>query len=940
MNEPMRILILEDNPADAELVQFELEEAGLVFTSKVVVTERDFIRELQEICPDLILSDYDPPKYNGALALAEAKRRCPDTPFVLVTGAVTEDRAIDILTQGAKDYVLKNRLQQRLVPAVRRALAEAEEHKERKKAEEDLRAASLYSRTLIEASLDPFVTISPEGKVMDVNKATEEITGCSREQIIGNDFSDYFAEPEKARAGYKKAFLQGSVKDYPLAIRHTTGRVTEVLYNATVYKNKKGEVQGVFAAARDVTDLKEAEAKIHEAHRTLDARVKTRTAELETEVAARKRAEEALKESDERQRFALEISHIGAWDLDLTDHSAFRSLEHDRIFGYAEPLPHWTYEMFLEHVLPEDRMSVDQQFQRAIENHGDWNFECRIRRADGEVRWICAAGRHKLNAGGEARQMAGIVQDITERKRADEALKESENRLRRLYESGLLGAIFWNMDGEITDANDKFLKMVGYGREDLAAGRIDWSRMTPPEYRHLDENSMAELKATGINEKPFEKEYIRKDGTRVPVIVAGAMLDEARFGGVAFVLDNSESKRMEKVQAFLAQTGSGPTDEPFFNALARYLAENLGMDFVCIDRLEGDGLMARTVAVWCDGRFEDNVTYALKDTPCGEVVGKTVCCFPASVCQFFPRDQVLRDLRAESYVGVTLFGYTGKPIGLIAVIGRGALANRTLAEAVLKLVAVRAAGEMERQDAEKALHDRSVQLEDANRELESFSYSVSHDLKAPLRAIDGYFRMFLKKYGGALDPDASRMIGVIHSNTDKMRVLIDDLLSFSRVLNNSMSLSEIDMERLAGEVWNELREANRERELEVRITNLPSGFGDRALIRQVFANLLSNAVKFTRNRRPGLIEISGSYAEPGKVVYCVKDNGVGFDMAYYNKLFGVFHRLHRDEEYEGSGVGLAIVQRIIHRHGGRVWAEGKPDEGATFSFTLPQKEDR
>jgi PAS domain S-box-containing protein len=139
--ESLRILILEDNPADAELVQFELQEAELAFTSKVVMTEEDYVHGIQEFCPDIILSDYDLPKYNGALALAEAKRKCPDTPFILVTGAVTEDRAIDILTQGAKDYVLKTRLRQRLVPAVRRVLAEAEEHRARKQAEEELREA-------------------------------------------------------------------------------------------------------------------------------------------------------------------------------------------------------------------------------------------------------------------------------------------------------------------------------------------------------------------------------------------------------------------------------------------------------------------------------------------------------------------------------------------------------------------------------------------------------------------------------------------------------------------------------------------------------------------------------------------------------------------------------------------------------------------------------
>lgn len=156
---------------------------------------------------------------------------------------------------------------------------------------------------------------------------------------------------------------------------------------------------------------------------------------------------------------------------------------------------------------------------------------------------------------------------------------------------------------------------------------------------------------------------------------------------------------------FLAQTSSMASDEPFFNKLARYLAQCLEMDFVCIDRLDGDGLTATTVAVWCDGRFEDNVSYSLKDTPCGDVVGKTVCCFPTMVCKLFPDDQVLLDLRAESYVGVTLWSHSGKPIGLIAVISRNPLANRPLAESIMQIVAVRAAGEIERLQVEEALQE-------------------------------------------------------------------------------------------------------------------------------------------------------------------------------------------------------------------------------------------
>lgn len=193
--------------------------------------------------------------------------------------------------------------------------------------------------------------------------------------------------------------------------------------------------------------------------------------------------------------------------------------------------------------------------------------------------------------------------------------------------------------------------------------------------------------------------------------------DRARLATTHAALDSeiAEHQQFERIQLFLAQTGGGAPDVPFFSALARFLAENLAMDFICIDRLEGDGLTARTEAVWCDGRFEDNVTYALKDTPCGEVVGKHVCCFPSKVCQLFPQDQVLHDLRAESYAGTTLFDHTGKPNGLIAVISRNPLTNRPLIETTLQLVAVRAAGELERLQAEESLRQKLAELERINK---------------------------------------------------------------------------------------------------------------------------------------------------------------------------------------------------------------------------------
>jgi light-regulated signal transduction histidine kinase (bacteriophytochrome) len=227
-----------------------------------------------------------------------------------------------------------------------------------------------------------------------------------------------------------------------------------------------------------------------------------------------------------------------------------------------------------------------------------------------------------------------------------------------------------------------------------------------------------------------------------------------------------------------------------------------------------------------------------------------------------------------------------------------------------------------------------VQLEAANKELESFSYSVSHDLRAPLRAIDGYARMILKKQADKFDDDTKERFNVIRRNVDKMGTLIDNLLAFSRLGRQSLSRSVLNMNDLINDVWNEQRAASPDRNITFEVKSLPAACGDQPLLRQVYANLLANAVKFTGNCKSPHIE-AGGYTKDNEQVFYIKDNGAGFDMAYYDKLFGIFQRLHSDEEFAGTGVGLAIVQRIIHQHRGRVWAEGKVDEGAVFYFALP-----
>jgi two-component system CheB/CheR fusion protein len=236
--------------------------------------------------------------------------------------------------------------------------------------------------------------------------------------------------------------------------------------------------------------------------------------------------------------------------------------------------------------------------------------------------------------------------------------------------------------------------------------------------------------------------------------------------------------------------------------------------------------------------------------------------------------------------------------------------------------------------ASEALKSRSEQLAAANKELESFSYSVSHDLQAPLRAIDGYSRMILRKHAAGLDAEALAKFTVIRESTRMMGLLIDDLLAFSRLGKAHLSVAALEMEHLVREVWQEIRAAHPDRNLTLTVSALPPGRGDRGLIRQVLVNILANAVKFTRERPEARIEVGGTL-QNGECIYSVRDNGIGFDMQYHDKMFGVFQRLHGAGEFEGTGVGLAIVQRIVLRHGGRVWAEGEVGQGACFCFSLP-----
>jgi len=270
-------------------------------------------------------------------------------------------------------------------------------------------------------------------------------------------------------------------------------------------------------------------------------------------------------------------------------------------------------------------------------------------------------------------------------------------------------------------------------------------------------------------------------------------------------------------------------------------------------------------------------------------------------------------------VGASPFIYQGKPA--VQVVARD-ITGRKRAEREIKTL-------------NEDLVQRAIELEETNKELEAFSSTVSHDLRNPLTVIGGFSHLLLKQYSSRLGPDEQQCLNIIRKNVRHMEQLIDDLLAFSRFGRQGMNPTSIDMDALAKAVFEEIKTLTQGRTLELKIESSPLAYGDPSMIRQVLVNLLSNAIKYTKARDAAKIEMGGRVNNTENIYY-VKDNGAGFDMTHYDKLFAAFQRLHSSAEFEGTGVGLATVERIIQRHGGKVWAEGKVDQGATFYFSLPR----
>ncbi len=526
--------------------------------------------------------------------------------------------------------------------------------------------------------------------------------------------------------------------------------------------------------------------------------------------------------------------------------------------------------------------------------------------------------------------------------------RPSEELFHSLAENSPVGVYLTDTKGRCRYVNRRWCEMSGLRFEEALGD--GWVKGLHPEDRRRIASAWCEMVAAH-GSWGLEYRFRTPDGKSTWVHGhAAPLLDRngKMIGYIGTNTDITERKQMENAQMFLAQSGWIASGEDFFEALARFLAEILDVDYVCIDLLEDDRLSARTLAIYFDGAFEDNLTYTLKDTPCGELVDKTVCCYPEGVRHFFPNDAVLREMSAESYVGTILWGSDGRPIGLIATIGRKPLGDPRLAESVLGLVGVRAAGELERRRAEEEKKKLEARLRESQKleAVGTLAGGIAHDFNNLLQVINGYADMLL----GDMDEGRPERFSLKEISMAGKRAasLVKQLLAFSRkqILNpEGLDMNEVVsqllkmMGRLIGE--------------HIRLDFVPGHrlgtvYADRGMMEQLLINLCVNARDAMVDGGSLIIEtenvaVNGSYCEthpwasPGRyILVSVTDTGCGMDKETLDRVFEPFFTTKA--QGKGTGLGLATVYGIVKQHQGMIHAYSEPGKGTTFKVYLPVAE--
>jgi PAS domain S-box-containing protein len=888
--EPLRFLLVEDNPIDVELLQRELRRAEFEFTSAVVQTPEDFTREVRAHPPQIVLADYNLPQWRGMEAVEILRSENLDVPVILVSGSLGEVNAVECLRQGATDYVLKGALT-RLPVAIRRALAERGLREQRKSADE---ARELLA-TVVESSQDAIIRKTLQGTITAWNPAAERMFGYSSSEVLGKSML-LLIPPDRANeeADILARLGRGeSVRHFETVRVRKDGKKIDISATISPIRDRHGTIVGISKIARDITE--------------------------------RRRAEDALQQSDARRRFALETAKLGDWELDLATMHATRSFLHDEIFGYDSPLPEWSFDTFLGHVHPDDRERVRENFQTCVRQGSRLEFECRIVCLNGELRWIWTCGNHYSEPSGGASRMFGVVADITERKKTANALAERTEELSRqavelvrsqtalqdqtrmlklVLESTGEGLVAADLEGHFFIWNDSAKQLLGRDAADISPEQwTSYYQVYLPDGITPYPADRLPLTRALRGESVQEELLIRRPAAGGAVfleVTARPLKDDQGnlCGGVAAVRDITAQKLANDL--FRRAVEASPSGILMVGAAGEILLANAESERLF--GYEAGELLGQSVEKLVPGRFR-------------QAHAEQRAAYDAA-----PVKRRVED-RQE------LFGLRKNGSEFPVEIGLNPVQTASGTQTLIAVVDITA-----RKEAARAAANYTQDLQRSNAELEQFAYIAAHDLQEPLRMVASYTELLRERYQGKLDDKADKYIGYAVDGAQRMQRLLNDLLAYSRVGTKAKALQATDTEALLSAVLRGLQKAVEASQAVIVREKLPMVLADEVQLGQVLQNLIGNALKFHGERAPR-IRVSAEVIEK-MVRFAVADNGIGMQKESSGRIFQMFQRLHTRDEYEGSGIGLAIAKKIVERHGGEIWFDSVPGEGTTFYFTI------
>ena len=740
--------------------------------------------------------------------------------------------------------------------------------------------------------------VGPDGIILRVNQAELDLLGYSRGEYVGRHIAEFHADQPVLTDILRRLSCGETLREYPARLRCKDGSVCDVLINSNA-RFEDGQFVHTRCFTRDVTD--------------------------------RKSAEERMRQSEAMARAMFESSLDPLITMDGEGRIQDFNPAAESTFGYSKSQA--VGRIFTDLILPPHwRERYKQGLRRYGETGEAMVLGRRIQmpalRADrSEIPVECSIIATRRP--GDAPFFTVYLRDISDRLRSERATAH----LAAIVKCSDDAIVSKNLDGIVTSWNQAAERLFGYRADEMIGQPV--IKLIPGD-RHGEERRILEKISRGETVETYETVRRRKDGTDFHVSLTISPL----FDGQGKVIGASKIARdiTERVEHEHVLTQNR---ERLRQALQyqEAIVTNMGEGLYTINRqghLVSMNRAAESLFGWTKeelaGRNMHDLTHYKH--PNGTPLSAEDC----AVLQVFASGAALLKhedvfVRKDGSLFDVVYSaapmWSGDEVTGLVVVFRDVTEQRRAEQAL-----------RDRDRALTAANDeltgQKAGLAEANRELQSFSYSVSHDLRAPLRTIDAYVRIVEEDHGPRLNDEVRRCLGIISKAAEQAGELIDDLLEFSRLGRIGIDFRPTNMTEIAREAADALSLTQSRQNLDLRIGDLPPCHGDWRLLKLVWTNLLSNALKFTRGRSAAHVEVGWlpDDRQSDARVYYVKDNGVGFDMKYVHKLFGVFQRLHLKDEFEGTGVGLAIVQRIVHRHGGRVWAEGKVDGGATFFFSL------